>query len=93
MNDAPRSGYNSNTHEVRMNVGFTTWLMFKADDADSQWVPLRSISWSGGGRATKTTAGAWTVSYSYGVSASPSAETILFPEWDYALNLNLWTAF
>lgn len=92
MVDYPTSGNYYNTAQIRFNFGFTTWLMFKTNDAHSQWVSLRRMNWRGGGRANGTPPGPWTASDEYS-SFSPSEETTVFPEWDQKLDMMDWTNF
>lgn len=91
MSDAPRAGYLDSSRRVRLDVVFTTWLMFRTKEVNSQWVPLRSVNWKGGGQADKNSANSWIVSGQYAQSY-PSVETTVFPEWDNLMSLG-WTSF
>ncbi len=98
MSDAPQSGHRGGDidHRIELDIKFTTWLMFKTKDSNSQWVPLKSFDWKGGGKADKNPDGTWTVSNKYAQSFA-SMETTKFPIWDGLAKAgpydNSWVAF
>lgn len=71
---------NGNCTEAKVSDEFRMWLMFKPDEPDSIWVPLRSVAWSWSGKAKKKNS-KWQLTGAHNTVNPRSSDTTNFPIW------------
>jgi hypothetical protein len=93
-NDSPASQILDGFDAVNYSENFTMWLMFKPDGANSQWIPLRKVSWAWGGAGNLVTNGFainWVQTSTNNPGNPTDAVSFDHPQWYWnAANTNVF---
>jgi len=89
--DSPGNPLSSDYLQVTADDSFTMWLMFKPDGATSIWVPLRQVSWSWAGAASRS-GSTWTLNSSSNTGNPADADSTTHPTWTLNVANNSWVA-
>lgn len=88
-NDSPRSPLDNTLLKKSADDSFEMWLLFKPSGATSIWVPLRKVSWSWSGVATRN-GNIWDLSSPSNSVNPASVDSTTHPEWTRVINLQNW---
>lgn len=88
-NDTPETPLENTFLEVSVNDGFEMWLMYQPDLTGAIWVPLRKLTWSWSGAASRGSGDIWTLNSS-GKTVTPAVDTTTFPIWTRNAASNVW---
>jgi hypothetical protein len=87
--DSPGEHMTSDLLQDTADDSFEMWLMFKPTGTGSIWVPLRKVSWSWSGAASRS-GSTWTLNSSSHSTNPSDADSTTHPTWTRNTTSNSW---